>query len=68
MNETPTVIQMGKKDDVRASLELLKRELPNFIEHASLIAKFKHAYFVALVGEGFTHEQALELCKHSSTL
>ncbi|URA06779.1 hypothetical protein QAY89_gp14 [Xanthomonas phage Langgrundblatt1] len=43
----------------------MRRNLDNFIAHAKLTAAVKRAYFDALVKEGFTAEQALELTKAS---
>lgn len=52
-----------KPDEFRAAIEGMKRNLDNFVEHAKLTAAIKRAYFDALVKEGFTAEQALELAK-----
>lgn len=64
MEDKPNVVHMKAKDEVQASLEMMRRELPKLIEHAALVAQVKRAYFIALVKEGFTEVQALELCKH----
>lgn len=68
MTDRPKVVPLGTKDDMAALVENLRRNLPQLLEHAALIAQFRRAYFLALVKEGFTNEQALELCKHSMTL
>ena len=67
MTNKPTVVPLGNRDDVKANLETLRRSLHDIIEHAGLVAQFRRAYFQALVREGFTEAQALELCKHSCT-
>lgn len=54
-----------KPDEFAAAIEGIRRNLDNLIEHAKLIAAIKRAYFDALVKEGFTPEQALELTKAS---
>lgn len=54
-----------KPDEFAAAIEGMRRNLDNFIAHAKLTAAIKRAYFDALVKEGFTPEQALELTKAS---
>ena len=54
-----------KPDEFAAAIEGMRRNLDNFIEHAKFTAAIKRAYFDALVKEGFTAEQALELTKAS---
>lgn len=54
-----------KPDEFAAAIEGMRRNLDNFVEHAKLTAAIKRAYFDALVKEGFTAEQALELTKAS---
>lgn len=41
----------------------LRENLPAYFEYEALQAKIKRKKFLSLVGEGFTEEQALELCK-----
>jgi hypothetical protein len=47
------------KDAIRQ----LREELPTIIEFYSIYAEMIHAKFEALKSQGFTQEQALELCK-----
>lgn len=57
------VLNIGDKDEMIASLEKLKRNLPNIIEAMQLSAKIRRSAYLAFVAEGFTEEQALELVK-----
>lgn len=41
----------------------LREQMPMQIEMEQLMAKVRRAKFLALVAEGFTEGQALELCK-----
>ena len=52
---TPSV----SKDAIRQ----LKNELPNVIEHLKLVSELHWVKYTALIEQGFTKEQALELCK-----
>lgn len=53
----------GKPDEIRDAIRNMREHLPEFIERVQLIAKVQRAKFVALKQEGFTDEQALQLCK-----
>jgi hypothetical protein len=68
MSDKPTIVQLDPKNDMKAGLEAFRRELDSMTEHARLVATVKRAYFEALRKEGFTDEQALELCTYSITL
>ncbi len=56
------------KDEMKAAIAQLKRNLPELVEHAKLIAEVKRAAYLAYVEQGFTEEQALELTKGSIML
>ena len=58
-------VDFGEKDELKASLEALKRNTEAMIEYACLMAKIRRKAYLAYVGEGFTEEQALELCKNT---
>lgn len=69
MSDKPKVVSLEQQPDkLAAAIEQLRRGVPNMIEHAALVAKIKRAYYDNLISEGFTNEQALELCKHSMQL
>lgn len=53
----------GPIDKQRAALEELKRSIPMHIEFLGIHAQFIRAKYVALVAQGFTEAQALELSK-----
>lgn len=61
--DRPTLLPNAERDKARAALEQLKRNLPFLLEHAAIMAGIRRAAFLAYVAEGFTPEQALELCK-----
>ena len=46
-----------------AAVEQLKRNLSVHLEFLAINAKITRTKFTTLVAEGFTEEQALELCK-----
>ena len=52
-----------EKDDMQAALEMLKRNLEVIGEYSKVKAKIRRQSFLAHVQQGFTEEQALELCK-----
>lgn len=53
----------GTIDKQRAALEEAKRNLETNIEFMKLLAQLTRAKYSALVSQGFTEAQALELCK-----
>jgi hypothetical protein len=63
MDEKPKIINIGKKNEMLAIIEKLKRNLPEIKEQVELIAEIRKANFDAHIKHGFTPEQALELCK-----
>lgn len=56
-----------KRDKERASfaqlLRWMKEDMPAQLEYEQLKAKLTRAKFLALVAEGFTESQAIDLCK-----
>jgi len=62
MKDNLTVLT-GPINKQRAALEELKRSLPIHIEALEIQAQMIRAKYQALVAQGFTEAQALELCK-----
>ncbi|MGD2065644.1 MAG: hypothetical protein PVI43_00560 [Candidatus Bathyarchaeota archaeon] len=61
---TSIVNRLNVEDkDLVASTETMKRQLPIMNEAYITIAKMKKNYYDALIAEGFSREEALELCK-----
>lgn len=50
-------------DELRASLEQIKRILPMHIELAVAVAEARFAVYKAHLDAGFDQDQALELCR-----
>lgn len=65
-NDKPKEVDFGKKSEMAAAIESLKRDLPYLIEMAIISAKNKKAHYDAYIVEGFDQDQALELCKYVS--
>lgn len=55
-------IDMPERNELRAGIEYMRRHIGDIIEHAKIQAKVKKATYDALVAEGFTEAQALQLC------
>lgn len=66
MKSNPTVVELDitDKDKMTGAIENLKRELPNMIEMGKVMAEIRKANYDACIEQGFTPEQALELCKN----
>lgn len=50
-------------DEATKRLEELKRSIPEMVASNREIAKVARSKFLALVEQGFTQDQALELCR-----
>lgn len=62
MSNGPKIVNLESPQPTRAAVDNLRRILPEMMEHAALLAKIRRASYLALVEEGFTEAQALELC------
>ena len=62
VTELPT-----KPDEMLAAVASLRRNLPALLEHMAIVAEMKRAYYNGLITQGFSAEQALELCKHPAS-
>lgn len=58
----PKLVKLAPRDELQAASDAAERALPILIEHAARTAKLRRAMFTALVKEGFTEAQALDLC------
>lgn len=63
MSKDNLTLLTGPVDKQRAALEEMKRNLPVHIEFLKITAEMIRAKYLALVSQGFTEAQALELCK-----
>ena len=50
---------------IEIALEQLQANMPIMVEYQQLVAKQMRARYVALITEGFTEAQAIELCKNT---
>ena len=57
------LISDKEMSEMRKLLVELKKDLPVHLESQTILAQVLKAKFDALIGEGFSVEQALELCK-----
>lgn len=63
MNDKPTIVPTIKtNDEVLSSLEKLRRSEASCIETARIVARIRRASYLAYLEQGFSEQQALELC------
>ena len=58
-----TEVSFGDKDKLQAAVEQLRRGLPVMLEYQIHLAKIIRARHQALLAEGFTDAQAIEIVK-----
>ena len=63
MKDKPTVVPFTPPDEMRGMLENLKRTLPIWKEQAAVLAEIRKASYDAHIAQGFTPEQAIDLCR-----
>jgi hypothetical protein len=61
-DDTMNLIDLPERNEVRAVGDRARRELDAILENVTLVAKIRRAAFLAYVEEGFTVDQALQLC------
>jgi hypothetical protein len=61
--DTPTVVTLAPKNDVKAAGDAFRRQLPELMENAKAVAQLRRAAYLAYLDAGFSEAQALELCK-----
>lgn len=59
----PTIVKLEPPNQIHGEVEKFQRNTPHLIQHVRAMAKIRRASYLALVEEGFTEAQALELCK-----
>lgn len=62
----PKLVDFNNPSELRAAIEQLTREVPHYIAMAPILAQIRKANYDALIAEGFTPEQALDLCKYQA--
>lgn len=60
-------VSVFEKNEAVAEIENLKRQMPYLIEYVTIAARLHRASYEAHKKQGFTDEEALELCKHLSS-
>lgn len=57
------LLTMPDTDKSMAAIEEMRRHMPAAIERVRLLAQIRRAQYLALVEQGFTEQQAIEICK-----
>lgn len=58
----PNILNLPERNATQAAGDQLRREIDAMIENQKVLAKLRRAAFLAYIEEGFTVEQALQLC------
>ncbi len=53
----------AEQEKLKTAIDVMRVTMPMLIEHKTITAKLARAQYDALLKEGFTNEQALELVK-----
>ena len=62
-NDKIKLLETGGKNESLSAIRALKRDLPTIMEQVYVVAEIRRASYNAHIAQGFTPEQALELCK-----
>ncbi len=63
-DDKPTIVEVNfTPNEAEAALEALKRDVPDMIKTQRELAKLIRAKYLALIETGFSHKDALKLCK-----
>jgi len=57
-------LKTNGKNEMFSAIMDFKRNLPDLIAHMTIMAELRKASYDSLLKQGFTEEQALELCKN----
>lgn len=61
-DDNAKLIELPERNEARAAGDKARREIEAIIQNVQVIAKMRRAAFLAYIEEGFTVEQALQLC------
>lgn len=56
-------VPIQERDSMLAHVAMMRRNLPAMLEMLAIDAQMRRAKYNALIKEGFSDQQALELCK-----
>lgn len=62
-NKIKLITGNGNKNDFREAIRMMKEQMHDQLEFYKLTAKLHRAKYLALIDEGFTPAEALELSK-----
>lgn len=62
-NEAKQVMDTAAR---KAALDMVRRQMPEMVEGAQMIASIRRIHYDASIKQGFTPEQALALCMKPS--
>lgn len=62
-NGGPKLVELpAQKNEAAAMGDAVRRQLAAIVENATTLAKIRRANYLAYIAEGFTAQEALELC------
>lgn len=53
----------GKPNELKEAVRTMRDAMPDYIEYLKIDAQMRREKFNALIAQGFTVDQAIELCK-----